>query len=294
MDTDARGQAAPFLAVLHEQYPDLTVRSVRIATSGQNNTALIVNDAVVFRFPRYPVGITTMHREIALLRAICGYVPLPIPDPTYASDLHAPVGRSFTGYPLLPGEPLGRATFAALSAEVRHAAAARLAAFLRALHAIPPDVLPQGVPLADGRDQWAEMYAQVRRLLFPSMRPDARDAVRNHFAAFLNTPAHFIWHPVLRHGDFGSSNILYDSIRETITGVIDFSEAALGDPAVDIAALTGYGPAFREALYAAYGEARAWEARIAFYIGTFALQEALSGLENGDAIAFRRGIASYM
>jgi len=284
----------PLFAVLHEQYPDLTVRSVRVATSGQNNTVLIVNNALVFRFPRYPAGVAMMHRETTLLRAIRRYVPLPIPDPMYASDLHALAGRSFTGYPLLSGKPLGPSTFAALPVEVQHAIAAQLTAFLRALHAIPPTVLPQALPLADGRDQWAEMYARVRRLLSPHMRPDARDAVHDHFASFLDAPAHFTWRPVLRHGDFGPSNILYNPIGETVTGVIDFSEATRGDPAVDIAALAGYGPTFREALYAGYGDARAWEARIAFYVGTFALQEALSGLENGDAAAFRSGMASYV
>ena len=34
--------------------------------------------------------------------------------------------------------------------------------------------------------------------------------------------------------------------------------------------------------------------RVAFYRGTFALQEALFGVENGDEEAFRAGIAPYM
>ena len=107
MDTDTQDQIAPLLAVLQGQYPDFTVRAARFATSGQNNTVLIVNNVVVFRFPRYPAGITTMQREVALLRAIRAYLPLPIPDPIYAGEPHAVVGRAFTGYPLLPGEPLG-------------------------------------------------------------------------------------------------------------------------------------------------------------------------------------------
>jgi len=33
--------------------------------------------------------------------------------------------------------------------------------------------------------------------------------------------------------------------------------------------------------------------RLAFYAGTFALQEALFGIENGDRQAFENGIAAY-
>ncbi len=43
--------------------------------------------------------------------------------------------------------------------------------------------------------------------------------------------------PALVHGDFGPSNILYDASRHSISGIIDFSSARWGDPAVDLAAI---------------------------------------------------------
>ena len=66
-----------------------------------------------------------------------------------------------------------------------------------------------------------------------------------------------------------------------------------GRPAVDIAALSGYGPDFLATFQTVYPVTAATMARIAFYHGTFALQEALVGIEHGDSEAFASGIAMY-
>jgi aminoglycoside 2''-phosphotransferase len=74
------------------------------------------------------------------------------------------------------------------------------------------------------------------------------------------------------------------------SGVIDFDSARVGDPANDLAAASCYG---LDRLARVYPEADAAIPRVQFYVGTFALQEALFGVENGDDGAFERGIAAY-
>lgn len=99
------------------------------------------------------------------------------------------------------------------------------------------------------------------------------------------------------HGDFGRSNILYDEREQRITGIIDFSELSLGDPAVDIAALAcpvGYGEDFVRRFEHIYPGIDALLPRARFYISTFALQEALYGIENDDQESFRAGIEDYV
>jgi aminoglycoside 2''-phosphotransferase len=138
------------------------------------------------------------------------------------------------------------------------------------------------------------MFSRFQRHLFPHMRPDARDGVVRHFETFLDNDANFAYPAVLRHGDFGTSNILHDSATATITGIIDWSSVGLGDAAVDIAALlASYGEPFICRLAQHYTGLDALLPRAHFYLGTFALQEALSGAENGDSEAFARGIANY-
>ncbi len=96
------------------------------------------------------------------------------------------------------------------------------------------------------------------------------------------------------HGDFGTTNILYDSVETKISGIIDFGSAGIGDPAVDYAALlASYGKRFIQLLIDEHPEVAGLMGRVAFYKGTFALQEALFGLENNDPEAFEAGIKSF-
>jgi aminoglycoside 2''-phosphotransferase len=152
------------------------------------------------------------------------------------------------------------------------------------------------LPVGDGREAWQQMYDRLQTEVFGSMRPDARDAVARRFEAFLTEPSHFAYQPVLRHGDFGGSNILYDPMTGEISGVIDFGFAGLGDPAVDLAALSWYGETFLYQVFSVYPElaAPSVQERARFYRGTHALQQALWALETGDEAEFADGIADYV
>ncbi|MCC2670463.1 MAG: aminoglycoside phosphotransferase family protein, partial [Armatimonadetes bacterium] len=148
-------------------------------------------------------------------------------------------------------------------------------------------------PCADTADQWRELFGEIRSHLYPHMRHDAREEVFRLFTGFLDDPRLHSFIPALRHGDFGAGNILFDASNRAITGIIDFSGAAIGDPAVDFAALLCYGDDFTLQVAEVYPEAEPLLQRAHFYVGTFALQEALHGLRHGDAEAFQSGMASY-
>ena|SRR5947208_12200911 len=127
------------------------------------------------------------------------------------------------------------------------------------------------------------------------MRADAQKSVTRHFETFLGDPAHFLATPVLKHGDFGTTNILVDLPGRVISGILDFGGAGLGDPAYDFAGLlSSYGEAFLRRCAMTYPEIEMFWDRIIFYQGTFALLEALFGIENQDQEAFESGIADYV
>ena len=58
-------------------------------------------------------------------------------------------------------------------------------------------------------------------------------------------------------------------------------------------AALAYGEPFVRRFARLYPEIEAMEDRCRFYRGTFALQEALAGLRDGDPEAFERGMAPY-
>lgn len=276
------------------------------SAEGQYHDVVVINHEWIFRFPRHRQGVERLAAEGRLLEALRGRLPLPVPDPTYMR-LDPPVpGLAFMGYRRLAGEPFEREALEKVSGEwIRDDLASQLARFLRSLHAIPPtEIFPgasNGAPqlrTADRRDEWAAMYGVVREKLYPAMRVDARKSISAHFEAYLDNPRLHNFEPRLRHGDFGGSNILWDPTKGAITGVVDFSFCGMGDPAADLASIATLGEDFFSRITPRYeaDDARLAElmARARFYRGTFALQEALDGLRDGDQEAYRRGIESYV
>lgn len=127
------------------------------------------------------------------------------------------------------------------------------------------------------------------------MREDARDKLTLMFETFLNDPRNFKFEAKFIHGDFGPSNILH--IDNNISGILDFSEACIDDPAIDFAALIGkfgYGEGFIKLMKSVYPEVDTFMTRARFYAGTFALQDALFGLKSGNKELLEIGMEDYI
>jgi len=277
--------------------PDLTIETAYLNPEGQYNDVLVVNEALIFRFAKVPDALQTLRQETAILRGIRDHITLDIPYPIYHNLETSTIGEAFVGYPMIPGKPLWRDLFQAIDdPQVLETIACQLATFLRELHAIPVDeVIPIDLPLEDALDGWADMYRRIREKLFAYMRPDARTQVSAHFESYLNDPHAYTFEPVLRHGDFGTGNLIYDPEARRMAGVIDFGAAGLGDAATDMAGLlSSFGEAFLARCARYYPEIEAASGRMRFYYGTFALQEALFGIENGDDEAFASGMETFV
>ena len=289
-------QVATYIDVIERSYPDFAVRSAKANVPGQNNDVLLVNEAFIFRFPKYAEGIEQLATEVAILKGIRDYVTLPIPHITFEHLATRTVGQAFVGYRLLVGEPLSRETFSAIQDErILEGLAHQLAQFLRELHHVPVETaIAPRLPVSDTYQEWSASYGRIREKCFPLMRLDAQKAVTRHFETFLGNPAHFLAKPVLKHGDFGTTNILVDLPGQVISGILDFGGAGLGDPAYDFAGiLSSYGEVFLRRCVTTYPEIEVFWDRITFYQGTFALLEALFGIENQDQEAVESGIADY-
>lgn len=279
---------------VRDAFPELRIEQARLRDArGQFNTVLVVDEALVFRFPRVPQAAAALADELALLEYLDGRLPLPTPRPHYRAHDPRTGALAFVGYPLLPGQPLWRADLAALADAARDQIALQLAGFLRALHGLPAPAWLRG-RAPDQAQRWAALFAQIERELFGLIRPDARAEVlglRERILAELrrDPPA-----PALCHGDFGGSNLLYDPQTRRVCGVIDFGSAGLGDPAVDLAALSTYGEPFLACALPAYPAMAAMLPRARLYRQTFALQQALHALRAGDQAELEDGLRGHV
>ena len=285
-----------YIQAIRDIYPNLNIETVQLNQHGQFNDILLVNNQTIFRFPKTLREADKLMRETILLRSLQSRVTLPIPDPLYQSQQSASIGQIFIGYPLLPGEPLWPEQLQTFTEERLQHVANQLAAFLQRLHTTPAEALTVKLPDFQGCEDWQDLYARFRGKLFPYMRPDARMRVTRLFEDFLSDPRNCTYVPALIHGDFGPSNILYAAQAHSISGIIDFSSVAWGDPAVDFAAIlcsVSYGEPFLQRFTLIYPGIEAAISRAHFYAETFALQEALYGLEDRDHQAFESGITAY-
>jgi aminoglycoside 2''-phosphotransferase len=283
-----------YAQVIHQAYPSLVIKSARLNNDGQYNDVLLLNDDLIFRFPRYPIGVKTIFNEVHILSRIRDYLPLPVPDPIYTSKGTDTVGEVFMGYRRISGDPLQRDIFQSLDDVVLGRWASQMASFLQALHSIPLEEVAIDLPVSDGPAEWTDLFAEFRRHLFPFMRPDACQWTTYHFEAYLNAPQLHNYQPALRHGDFGAGNILIDREKMILSGVIDFGFAGVGDQAVDIAAVSTLGDSFFTRFQDSYPGIDSLLDRARFYRGTYALYEALHGIKHGDEKAFNAGISAYI
>ncbi|WP_420642590.1 phosphotransferase family protein [Candidatus Leptofilum sp.] len=283
----------PFIRAIQTVYPELAVETAVFNQEGQYNTVLIVNDDLIFRFPRYAGGLEQLALETQILTAVQPYLPLPVPNPIYTNFGDAPVGKAFMGYRRIPGEPLYPPAFAKIADKA--ALAAQIAHFLQALHAVPIcELIDEPLPVSDTEEEWWDVYGRIQTKLFPYMRLDACKEVAHHFESILNDPQQLQFERTLRHGDFGTGNLLHNPDTGQMSGIIDFGFTVLGDPAFDVAGLLTYGEPFVQAVARHYPAIEQLWPRIWFYRGTFALYEALFGIENGDEQAFQSGIEQYV
>lgn len=203
--------------------------------------------ALAVRFPRRALGAACLDNELAILPHVAELVPVPVPRPLR-------IGAPVLGYPsrfyahvVLPGAPILRA---ALDDAALCALAPALGAFLRALHAIPLAPVRAAGLADDPRGDVGRVAARGRDWL---ARVPLAPALAAAAGALLGGPPPAdVDARVLVHGDFHAGNLLVD--RGEVSGVIDWGDAAAGDPAIDLAIGWSLVPApGRAAFLAAYG-----------------------------------------
>jgi aminoglycoside 2''-phosphotransferase len=226
---------------IRASFPALSLDSVHHNPDGLANDVVIVNDELVFRFPKDQAARAALMRETKVLDLVRRYVSTPTP---YFERHDA----DFVMYRLIRGEPLHRHTLLKQDERIQEALAEQLAVFLVQLHAIPRDEAARalGEPVERGADYWLKRYQDVERYLYPLLWADQRHWIDELFASVLGgslNMAHVV--PALIHDDLASYHILYAQDEQRISGVIDFGAARLGDPAADFALIIStYGESF--------------------------------------------------
>lgn len=219
----------------------LAPSEVRPIEGGWANFTFDLDGQRIVRFPRNDSVALATQRELHLLPVLAPTLSFPVPRPTHVGRWR---GRPFFAYDRIEGMPLVATTPPADLAE-------RMGRVVAELHAFPVDraasLLATGSPAASWWSGYEDLWDVVEEVALPELDADLADAVRRHLGRLLDDRPDF--EPVLVHDDLGPEHIL---VRDDGTiALIDFEDATVGDPAVDLTWLVAeLGPAALPALLA--------------------------------------------
>lgn len=248
--------------LIRARFPDVAADRIEPLGEGWDNTVYRVDREWVFRFPRRSIGADILEQECAVLARLSGKLPVAVPAPRLAQEEGGEFPWPFAGYPFLPGRPACRAE---LEDGARCRLATPLGRFIAALH-------ESGAGRLGGLDIGGDTIGRMdlsRRLPALRARLDAlADAgvIRSvrPWEPLLEAPPVSTSRPVrLVHGDLYSCHLLIDHGPD-LTGIIDWGDVHLGDPACDLAIAFSFFPSgAREEFLEAAGGADAGTLRLA-------------------------------
>jgi aminoglycoside 2''-phosphotransferase len=198
---------------------------------GDDFLVIEVNNVWIFRFPRQEFSRKAFAVEKAFLSRFDPISPLPVPDYQYSGD-------DFGGYRKIRGSSLSIELFQNLSGGSRERIAQQLGQFLSTIHNFPMDEAKQ-IGLTEDWDGWyVKIIQNYRETAAPMLSPSAR-----------KTTLHFIERTIAEpfevrviHGDFAlEDHVFFDVQRQELSGVIDFADVTLNDPAHDFQNIVEYG-----------------------------------------------------
>jgi aminoglycoside 2''-phosphotransferase len=221
--------ASDILDLISESFPSMNLSTITINNRGWNNLVAIVNNAIVFRFPKRPEDENIMRREIRLIRKL-GSFPVALPDYTYISKS----GKFFAGYPIIPGNSLNT------SSTLGKGLIRDMRSILRYLRNFDVSVARSvGTPVYD-KGSWLKRHLEILESFEQSL---SGITGMSYFSALMEELVHAMSGLCadcfsFAHGDLYRGNVVISQRHDRINGVIDWGNAFCGDYVFDIAALT--------------------------------------------------------
>ena len=238
---------------------------------GQDHVTYLADADTVVRFACGDGAAERVERDARLLAFVADLTDVATPRPTAVdSDAGSISYRRLPGVPLLELEP-----------EIRNRAAQavgpELGRLLKALHAVDPE-RARGLVEVDDQPPagWLEDAAGEYEVAGAAIPDVHRGAVEQFLRA---VPPARGTELVFSHNDLGIEHVLVDPDSLAVTGIIDWSDAALCDPAQDFGLiLRDLGEPALAAAFAAYERGERLSERAHFYARCALLEDLAYGL----------------
>ena len=198
---------------------------------GDDFLVIEVNGEWMFRFPRQEFSRKAFAVEKAFLARFNPISPLPVPDYQYSGD-------DFGGYRKIHGSPLSIELFQNLSGASQERIAQQIGQFLSTIHNFPMDEAKQIGLTGD----WGGWYFKIIQNYRETVAPMLSSSARKTSLQFIEQTLAELFEARVLHGDFAlEDHVFFDMQRQELSGVIDFADVTLNDPAHDFQNIVEYG-----------------------------------------------------
>ena len=203
-----------------KQRTGLEIYYYNLLLEGWDNIVLEVNGALIFRFTRRPDILQQHIKELELLPLLNRSLTLRVPNPIYHQTEKPPY---YMAYKKIIGDPITNTNTKPITS------------FLRELQTIDHTKLQQikRYTPETWKQEYLELHNRIKREIQSHLDQETRKTIDNAFNQFHDSYLDF--KPTLCHRDLTKDHIL--EIDGRITGIIDWGDACVGDPAFD---LTGF------------------------------------------------------
>ncbi|AUI37410.1 aminoglycoside phosphotransferase family protein [[Bacillus] caldolyticus] len=226
------------LDYIKKQLPWLEIQEYDINNEGWDNAVLIINKEWIFRFPRSEDTAQHLLNEKLLLDFLqteISYLSIKLPKYRLIFKDNRPI---CCYYSLINGVPLSPSILYELDDQTQNQIAFQISSFLTMLHKVDLEEI-HSIELKDnqGYTYWKEHWENIKKLVYPYLTEQECQKITNMFESFLNQISINPLPKTIIHGDLTHKHILFDINKKQISGIIDFGDIQLGDPAYDLSGL---------------------------------------------------------
>lgn len=208
--------------------------ALEVVDVGYGATTLRATSGIAIRIPHTERQAARQQALSSPLRRLARILPVAIPEPLWSIPMGHPFDLGATGYAWIPGKPLSPPIMSPSIAE-------QTGAFLATLHTLDAATVETFAGKFRDREEVDADRERTMAIALSWLRDREPAATIDRLQLWWDryrearSRATFFARPI--HGDFWYGNLLVDPDQQRLTGVIDWENVSIDDPAQDLATL---------------------------------------------------------
>lgn len=241
-----------YLQIIKKTFPDVLEDQIKVFDDGWDYLVLVINGQNAFRFPRTKGEryLQRLSTETNFLKQFYSKSPLLVPKLELQKDELE--GRYVT-YDFIPGVQFSRDLAKTFNKKSLLEIAQKLGNFLTVLHSFPAEAAKNlGIEEKDPVAEWKNNLEEIKNEVFPQISLKEQKWITKLYEDFLALIQTNPFTARVIHFDIAPEHVIVDTDTQKLSGIIDFGDTEIADPALDFSVLYEYGDEFLQEVYKYY------------------------------------------